>query len=447
MNRRKFTQVVFFGFLCLYFAKVSFAEDSTINYPFKTLPEAFRVLGFDPTIKGNSFFVVTADVHYGIGEDGMLPTIQEVNQMNPLPAFFCVDGDMILNGSRHFGAIPDANGLQAANHEFNEFKAHADLLNPQIPLLLVLGNHDTHPKEIEPAMFWEVFPDRPPYQSFDIEGVHILSLNGHNTGYIDPIQMKWLLDDISHIPSKQTVIIFVHQPSISRRVRERGLPEAVSEAFKNHHGLVWLIGGHEHWNRQKIFQLKNTQLIEHQITCGSNKIWGGPEHPGYWIYCIRKGQVIGRIFKQQFKGYRLEPEPDLNLTEKIPTPFDHINHYLWKLMVGEGDRNFLIESKAADCLNYWAYVKELVYRIPLKYAGNRGKTIAMLTDHKLQNLQQEGQYFLSSDLINWQEIKLKNANYDVLQFSIPSTFINLENIYFKFTPSGVAAVAGFALLQ
>ena len=94
-------------------------------------------------------------------------------------------------------------------------------------------------------------------------------------------QMEWLIDNVKSIPKKQTVVVLIHQPSMSHRVNERGIPKAISEAFEKHRGLIWLIGGHEHTNAQEIFQLKKTKLIEHQITCGTANLWGGDERPGY----------------------------------------------------------------------------------------------------------------------------------------------------------------------
>lgn len=448
MNRRKFTQIVFFGLLCLSFAKVSFAEGSTINYPFKTLPEAFRALGFDPTIKGNSFFVVTADVHYGYPKgDGMMSTIEDINKMNPKPDFFCIDGDMIVHASTHFGVVPNEKDYQTAINEYQQFKTDADKLDKQVSLKLVLGNHDTHPQEIDPKIFWEVFPGYPAYQSMDLEGVHLIFLFGHSTGYIDTAQMQWLEKDINAIHKTQTVIIFIHQPSMGRRVRERGIPAAISKAFENHQGQVWFIGGHEHANFQEIFQLKNTILIEHGITTGANNIWGGPERPGYWMYCLHNGQVVGRIFKQRTKGYRIEPTPDLTQAKAVPMPFDNCTNILWKILVEEGDHQYLIEAKAENCLNYWAYIKVLTYSLPLKETNNTAKTIAMLTDHRSPNAGKPGQYFVSSDLQNWQEIPLKEAKEDLLLFKIPTSFQGAEKIYFQFIPSGEAAVAGYALIK
>lgn len=203
------------------------------QYPYQTLPEAFQAINFDPSDNRSSFFVVTADVHYGTDGDGMLATVKEVNAMRPRPDFFCVNGDLINSGSLYFGNVPDANQRSKAIREFKDFKADADRLHPDIPLKLTLGNHDTHPEEVAPRMFWEVFPGYPPYQSFDVKDIHIVMLNGHSTGYLDAAQLEWLKKDVKSTPAGKTVIILVHQPSMSHRVRERGIPYAISESFSS----------------------------------------------------------------------------------------------------------------------------------------------------------------------------------------------------------------------
>ena len=448
MRRRQFNGLILSGIGYSFFPGTLFAKPSDKAYPYQSLADAFKSINFDPDEKDNSFFVVTADVHYETkGTDGMLATVNEVNKMNPLPDFYCVNGDMICNASPSFGVIPNSDQRQAAINEFTAFKKDANLLDPKVQLILTLGNHDTHPGEIDPEIFWEVFPGYPPYQSFNQSGVHIIVLNAHSTGYIDSKQMEWLTGDVNSISKNQTVIVLVHQPSMSHRVNERGIPKAVSKAFKNHRGLIWLIGGHEHSNAQEVFQLKNTKLIEHQITCGTANLWGGPERPGYWIYCLRKGEVAGRIFRQRFKGYRTEGSPDLTTAVNVPMPFDHLDNILWKVLVGEGDREFLVNSKANDCLNFWAYTRELTYRLPLKETGNQSKKIAMLCKYKkMHDINQNGQYFISTDLSEWQEIELENAEYEVLSFEIPKDFQQAENVYFKFIPSGESHVGGFALL-
>jgi len=412
------------------------------------LSEAFNALGFNPEINGSSFFVVTADVHFGQkGINGMLLTINEVNKIIPYPNFLAVTGDLIRSGSRHFGVVPDIEERQAAINEFKAFKKDMELLDPNIRPVLSLGNHDTHPKEVDPEMFWEVFPDYPPYQSFDLSKIHIIVLNGHSTGYIDSKQLEWLSNDVKKISKDQTIIILIHQPAMSFRVRERGIPKAVSEVFQDHRGKIWMIAGHEHYNAQKVIQLKKTKLIEHTITRGGDTANIVPEKSGYWIYCLANGDITGRIYRDRYEGYRIEVSPDLKHALKVPVPFDHTKKIIWRVLVGEGDRTFLVDSKAWDCLNYWAYVKELTYRIPLKETNNHGKRIALLCNYNEKILYQDGQYFISSDLMNWHEMTLEDAKFNVMYFVIPKIFHQVENVYFKYIPAGEVHVGGFALLR
>ncbi len=461
MNRQKLILIIIVGFLSFFSGKAEdlrsnknvLNPDSISDYPFPTLTDAFNALGFDPSAKGNSFFVVTADIHYGSSgaevQTSMLPTVNEVNKMHPSPAFFCVDGDMIRSASLSFSKSASSDERKTAINEFKAFKADADLLNKKIRLVLAMGNHDTNPKEIDPEIFWEVFPDYPPYQSFNLSGVHIIVLNGHSCGYIDTKQMEWLLNDMNKISEDQTVIVIIHQPSMSHTTRERGIPEAISEAFKTHQGLVWLIGGHEHRNSQEIFQLSKTKLVQHGITTGTFDMWGGPERPGYWIYCLQNGKVAGRIYRKLETGYRLEAKPDLRNAEKVHLPFDHIEDIVWKRFAGaEDEEKYLVHLKGGNCHNWWAYVKELTYRLPLKETGNSCTKIAMLCDYnKTNQIYNEGQYYLSTDQQNWKEVRPENIEFETFTFVIPQDLLQSENLYFKFTPKGETHVGGFALFK
>ncbi len=427
--------------------KTLFGNQLEKDYPYQTLNDAFESINFDPNKKGNTFFVITADVHYETkGTDGMIETVNEVNKMNPLPDFYCVNGDMICNASPSFGVNPSMEQRQIAISELTAFKKDADILNSKVSLVLTLGNHDTSPEEIDPEIFWQVFPNHPAYQSFNKSGVHIIKLNGHSTGYIDAKQMEWLTNDVKSISKNQSVIVLVHQPSMLHRVNERGIPKAISKAFEKHRGLIWLIGGHEHGNAQEIIQLKKTKLIEHEITCGTANMWGGPERPGYWIYCLQDGKVAGRIFKQRTKGYRTGGFPDLTKATKVPKPFDNLDNILWKVFVGN-DKDYLIEADANYCLNFWAYSKELVYRMPLNETKNRSTKIVMLCKYlKMKDIHGAEQYFVSTNLKEWQEISLEKAEFESMSFEIPEKLRQTENIYFKFTPNGESMVGGFALI-
>lgn len=175
-------------------------------------------------------------------------------------------------------------------------------------------------------------------------------------------------------------------------------------------------------------------------------MWGGPERPGYWVYCLQDGKVAGRIFKQRTKGYRTEDFPDLTEAVNVPVPFDNLNTIFWKVFVRD-DKDYLVDADANYCLNFWAYPKKLVYRIPLKKTKNRSTKIAMLCKYvKMKDINGPGQYFVSTSLKDWKEIELEKAEFETMIFEIPINLRQAENIYFKFIPEGEAMVGGFALI-
>lgn len=368
--------------------------------------------------------------------------------MSPPPAFFCVNGDLIITASRSFGRIPDEKEREIARNELKNFKRDIALLNPAIPLKMTLGNHDTHPGEVDPELFWDVFPGYPPYQSFDVGGMHVICLNGHSTGYIDTRQMEWLRNDVASQTETKGIIVLIHQPSMHHTIRERGIPDALSEAFDKHRGSLWLIGGHDHRNSEELFRLNNTVLVQHRITCGADNIWGDDERPGYWIYCLRDGQVVGRIFRKLLKGYRLQPPPEISQAVALPTRIGLQHKAVWACFVGSGDESYRVVTNAADCLNYWMYVKELVYRVPIVKLANREQVnlVLYLAFEDRNNTGKKGQYYVSSDGSVWQECFPYETTSDSVFLKIKTVGWETNKLFVKFTPASEAAFAGIALL-
>ncbi len=419
------------------------------TYPFRSLHEAFKAINFNPSSPGSSFFVVTADVHYGTkNSSGLKPIIAEINKMSPPPVFFCINGDLIMTASRSFGRIPDDKEREIAGNELKDFKKDIALLNPAIPLKITLGNHDTHPGEVDPDLFWEVFPEHPPYQSFDAEGMHIICLNGHSTGYIDQRQLEWLHNDVRSQPETKGIIVLIHQPSMHHTIRERGIPDALSDAFDKHRGPIWLIGGHDHTNSEELFRLSNTVLVQHRITCGADNIWGDDERPGYWIYCLRDGEVAGRIFRQQQQGYRIQPAPERTDAVTLPVRIGMRDQAVWRCLVGENDHPYRVRIAAADCLNYWMYVKELVYKIPIGQSHNQEHVnlVLYVAFKDRNNSEKKGQYFVSNDATLWRECHPYHSTPDSAYFKIGNIRKEPDALFVKFTPIGETAFAGLALL-
>ena len=122
---------------------------------------AFRAAGFDPATAGSSVFIACGDVHEPEYSQQFPAQIAEWNAMQPAPRFVVLLGDNGCSVSRSFGHTPDAKGLDRARTELGGLRAKLALLKKEIPLKLVIGNHDTMPGEVDAMFFRQVFPEQP----------------------------------------------------------------------------------------------------------------------------------------------------------------------------------------------------------------------------------------------------------------------------------------------
>jgi Calcineurin-like phosphoesterase len=442
MNRREFVRSVvgagaFAGELSLFPA---FA-DAALTPRYATLADAWAATKFDPR-DAESFSVVwAADVHYGIGagENILPPLLREVNALDPSPAFFGIAGDLILRASLSFGQVPGEKQKQEAIAEFKAFQQHLRSLDSRIPAYLALGNHDTYPGEGEPALFRTVFPDLPAYQVVTIKGVPFIFLNGGSCGLLDPAQRAWFREQVrKHHRPGSTLVIVLHQPSLGRVVRERGIPAAVREALADCRGDLWMVSGHEHRNEDACFRLPQAVITQATITAGNPATWG-TELPGYWIYGFAKGKLAARVFRRLGQGYAVAPPPPTDQARPILLPFENRPDILWKVLVGEGDEPYRVETQAAWCLNYWYNAKRLVYRFPLAPAGGKAKRCCILDE---PSGKEPPKYFLSSDGKAWEEVGRVERTGSETSFPIPAACLASRSLTVRLEG---CAVSGFAL--
>lgn len=412
------------------------------SYPAKSVMEAFELSGFDPRSPGSETFVVAADCHYGMNTgDGLLPIVQEVNAMRPQPAFFLVNGDLALTVSKQFGHRPDARQQETARDELRAFKKHMDLLN--VPLKMTLGNHDTHPGEIDPEIFWSVYPDVTPYSSQTLAGVHLLFLNGHSDGNLESKQRTWLNLQVQELSKNGETIVLVHQPALGSIASERGIPIAIHDAFSKYEQPLWLIGGHHHRNFNSLFRLPRTTILQHGIVCSAEGIWGGPEKPGYWIYGLRNGQVQARLFRRLGQGYRVEPAPRRDGGKSLPLPYEDSAGLLWKVFVGEDDETYRVHINAGDVGSWLAYVKEVTYRLPLQGHDEIPRRVGLLGDITGQRGRE---VFLSSTGKSaWEPVPSIEDQQSLSFFEIPAALRDASELFVKCVCSKEASLSGYSL--
>jgi hypothetical protein len=414
-------------------------------YPFHTLSEAMEAAHFDPRAADSFTVVWAADIHYGVGnpQEILPPILHEIHRMSPPPAFFGIVGDLIMKASLHFGQIPDRQQRQEAIAEFRQVRQALAGLNPAIPLKLALGNHDTYPGEETPALFHAVFPEHPEIHAFRVGGVPFLFLNGGSSGLLSERQRAWLRSTVSrmHKPGN-TLVLALHQPSLGRVTRERGVAAAVRDALAEVQGELWMVSGHEHCNQDACFQLPQSAITQATITTANPAMWG-TEQPGYWVYGFARGHLTARIFRRLGQGYAVAPTPPRIPAHPLRLPFEAQEpQILWKVLVGEGDTPYFVEAEAAWCLNYWYDAKRLTYRFPLVLAGGEARQLAVLEE--ASNEKAERRYFLSPDGKDWQAVTPVERQEECTLLAIPKVCqaagvvaVRLEN----------CTVSGFALTR
>ena len=380
----------------------------------KSLAEAYRLLDFDPRAADSFTALWMADIHYGIGEaDSILPPVMaEIETMSPRPSFVGVVGDLIVSASHSFGTIPTEKDRGLALDEFRALKRHSDELAKLAPLKLTLGNHDTYPGENDLGLFRSVFGDTPVTHAFSEKGVAFLIANGGSCGRLGDSQEAWFRSEAHRLHQKDgTLVAAIHQPSVGSVVNERGITSAVRKGFGGLSGDLWVVGGHIHANSDRVYRIPGGErLVNASITAANPTVWGN-ERPGYWIWCFQNGRLAGRIFRKvgdAVEGWRVESANVTTREQTLLLPFEGDEDLLWKVLVGEGDEPYRTATKAAWCENYWAYARQLDYRLPLALAGGKARRGAVLVA-PMDSKEKPMNILTSPDGENWQAAAIEKS--------------------------------------
>jgi len=408
--------------------------------------EAFRMKGFDPAAADSSVFVVCGDVHEPEASQHFAGQIEDWNAMRPAPVFVALLGDNGCSVSRSFGHTPDAMGLERARKELEGLRAATSKLRKDIPLKLVIGNHDTMPGETDAVFFREIFPECHPYEAFDVAGLRVMVWNGGHDGSIDAQQRAWIRKECAALPRDKAAVVLVHQPSLGMTERERGIPAMAREVFAEQTAPLWLLAGHVHGNATSVFALPKTRIVQASHVKSVN---------GYWIYGIRGGRIAARVYVDVAKGCQAVPLPDLSRpAPTVPLPFEGRGDVLWSLLIGddpEATKAAFVSGKGGNCGTWWFYVDELVYKLPLADKGKgatRFAVLAALSKHRKTG--EPAHIFASGDGTAWSETPLLESKAAEHLFAIPEALRGGRELYVKVKSYGYGAdtcVGGFALCK
>ena len=423
LNRRQFVGglagTVAFG--CLRTAYAATPQD------WKT---AFGSIGFDPTAADCGIFVLSGDVHVPNYSHRLAATIDAWNAMTPTPAFAMMLGDNVSYVSQEFGHKPrnDKEWKMAAD-AIETFNAETSRLRKDIPLKLVIGNHDSYPGEKDAEFFCShVRGGMKPYYSFDALGIRFIVWNGGNDGSIDPAQRAWIRRVVSETPKGMQICVCVHQPSVGAVGMERGVSETAQTAFADRTGENWLLAGHIHYNRFRKFKFPASTLVE-------------AAHPmnkdGYWIYGVRNGRIAARVFCATDAAPVAGDMPDDIAAEgRIPVAFDAFDDIRTKVFVGEANELAWRKDigRTADSGSWFIYLDRIRHVFPLAQIAPGAQEILLLgwLDGNLKTHEPE-HFFLSADGEGWTEVKPVSAPRDgVVRFPIPKALRNAATLHTDF---------------
>ena len=424
------------------------AVAGVVHADYATLDEAYAAAGFDPEASGVWVFAAVGDTHYLVGEHTHLPAIDEVNAMDPAPAFFMVAGDLICSASLDLGRIPSESDKQEALREFELCKSDLDTLN--VPYKLVLGNHDTYVYEDPHGyLFHQVFTDEPLYTSFTTNNVCFILLNAHGSGYLketDSTQWQWVQNLVATLPPTQSVICMQHYPRVGDNV-EHGLSRTIPGLFDNHEGELWMLCGHDMSNRVRTYELPHTTLIEAELKDSFVKPGAGY---GWWIYCMQNDHVFARIFRNYDAGYSVDPAPVLEGAVEIPAPFEGVAEadILWSVLPGVDDDNrtsaYVVSSVARDCVTHWFYVNDLIYQLPLSNHLAVADNFAILG-----RFSNDCTISASHDNVSWQTVPFPVPRNNLYLFPIPDICRTAGKLYVRIHTGYMSgtSVGGFALTR
>lgn len=254
----------------------------------------FTVVHFTDThiMAGATF--TRPDVEWELDTHMMLErVICAINTLHPRPAFAIIGGDLTSPDLIDRGRQPTPE----------EYEPSYDLLrqalrNLNMPVYMLMGNHDDRTAFNRVMQRDVALPDAPHYFSFDHQGYHFIGLDsqepGRSGGFIDAQQLDWLRQDLHAHRGLPTLAFMHHHPwEVGVNwldVQQLRNGEEIVRLFSEHGDVRGMICGHVHLDqdiRQDGLTQWTTPSTCFQISKVSQtrKVFPGP--PGFRLIRAR----------------------------------------------------------------------------------------------------------------------------------------------------------------
>lgn len=363
--------------------------------------------------------------------------VDDVNALNPSPAFALFTGDLISETTRDPATWPRAERYWARYRWLI-----TDRL--RIPFWQILGNNDC---AAEPYL--KVYPGMPLYWSFSRGGVSFAGLHGYslwkkeNSNHagilFDRAQLEWL-DKIVSESKDRTLVIVTHEPlweADTHRARRQLIPILAKFGGEK----IWNIAGHGHSNQVVSFALGAREVTGVETTTPVG-VWK-PSEGAYRIFEVADGRIASSALRWLTK----DGAPLSFAAKETMTPAKRerlieerlADGAIRTIMVGEEDlplrRDFTAVQDRLSGLRFYAKGASAVYCVPTEGASRLRLAV---------NIEDPTALSISKDGKAWLAASVKRVS-GFTETEIPTGW---EEVYFRITRLPYAAAFyGFAMLK
>lgn len=410
------------------------------------LADLFFNAGFAPSAPNSTLIVQVSDIHLDPGQNYFpVPTIDDrlVNGINGLEFLadeLVVSGDIAISRSPSFGTPRTATDELLAREEMEGAMLEMQRFDPRMQQWIIPGNHDTDAQEIQPEL-WSEITGYPAFQRADISGVPVFFLNGRHSGDFDEAQIAWLETQFTTIADDQEIVVFVHQPSLGKIARERGVKRELVRMLAGRSGRVWVFSGHEHRFDDDTYIEKGTQFIQTIVTTANAQAFNDGRNPGFALIGLQNGRVVTRVFKDvKNTNYILRPTVAPGQGQAFSWPYEDVEFPVLIRDEGSYSRDdYLFQVTSGDTGTWLSYVRNLSWKLPLSAYGQNVNEVLMLGTGSYSC-----EFSIDGSDGSWESVGVFKPAKSVFKIPIPEKFIGTD-VFFRATSVRESHFAGWGL--